>query len=150
MRLFTNGAPSVSCRPLLQAGDAKAVKSPAFIAAVGTKAVWSSGFCVSSWPAGHEEEQFVAHERAAEGSAQLVALEAVLAPGQEVRFVETAVAHELEQAAVHRVGAGFRHGVHGGAGANSAACFLTPVTSRNSCSASGNGRCMPVPSKLFR
>ena len=63
-----------------------------------------------------EEEQFVAHERAAEGPAQLVALEAVLATGQEVRFVETAVAHELEQAAVHRVGAG-RHGVHGGAGA---------------------------------
>ena len=37
MRLLTNGALSVICRPPLQAGEAKAVKSPASIAAVGTK-----------------------------------------------------------------------------------------------------------------
>ena len=35
-RLPTNGARSVICPPLLQAAEAKAVKSPASIAAVGT------------------------------------------------------------------------------------------------------------------
>jgi hypothetical protein len=34
-RLFTNGARSVICRPLLHAGEANAVKSPVSIAAVG-------------------------------------------------------------------------------------------------------------------
>jgi hypothetical protein len=45
MRLLTNGAPRVSCRPPLHAADAKVVKSPAIIAAVGMNACWSSGFC---------------------------------------------------------------------------------------------------------
>ena len=36
IRLFTNGGRSTICRPLLQAGEVKAVKSPASIAAVGT------------------------------------------------------------------------------------------------------------------
>src|SRR5512138_3617680 len=44
--LLTNGAPSVTDRPWLQAADANAVKSPVNIGAVGTKAVWSSGFCL--------------------------------------------------------------------------------------------------------
>ena len=38
--LFTNGARSAICRPLLHAGEASAVKSPLSIAAVGTNA-WS-------------------------------------------------------------------------------------------------------------
>ena len=37
IRLFTNGALSVIWRPTLHAGDARVVKSPANIAAVGTK-----------------------------------------------------------------------------------------------------------------
>jgi len=36
IRLFTKGAFSVTCRPALHAGEAKAVKSPASIAGVGT------------------------------------------------------------------------------------------------------------------
>ena len=36
IRLFTKGARSAICRPLLHAGEANAVKSPASIAAVGT------------------------------------------------------------------------------------------------------------------
>ena len=43
IRLLTNGALSVICRPPLQAGEAKAVKSPANIAAVGTNEVRSDG-----------------------------------------------------------------------------------------------------------
>src|SRR5207248_6307590 len=41
--LLTNGARSVSGRPPLQAAEAKAVKSPASIAAVGTYAVVLAG-----------------------------------------------------------------------------------------------------------
>ena len=43
IRLLTNGALKVICRPLLQVGEAKAVKSPASIAGVGTKACASAG-----------------------------------------------------------------------------------------------------------
>ena len=39
IRLLTNGARSVICRPPLHAGEANAVKSPASIAAVGTYAM---------------------------------------------------------------------------------------------------------------
>ena len=42
-RLLTNGARSVTWRPPLQAGDAKSVKSPASIAAVGTNWMFSTG-----------------------------------------------------------------------------------------------------------
>jgi hypothetical protein len=41
--LFTKGARSVICRPTLHAGEAKSVKSPASIAAVGTNASLSGG-----------------------------------------------------------------------------------------------------------
>ena len=43
MRLLTNGALNVICRPPLQAGEANAVKSPASIAAVGTNCWRSDG-----------------------------------------------------------------------------------------------------------
>ena len=42
-RLFTKGALKVICRPLLHAGDVMVVKSPAIIAAVGTKDMVSIG-----------------------------------------------------------------------------------------------------------
>ena len=46
-RLFTNGARSgATVRPPLQAGDMYVVKSPAYIAAVGTNAVALSGICL--------------------------------------------------------------------------------------------------------
>ena len=45
IRLLANGAPSVTCRPALQAGEANAVKSPASMAAVGTNAGLSEGSC---------------------------------------------------------------------------------------------------------
>ena len=45
-RLPTNGAPRLRCTPALQAGEAKAVKSPASIAAVGTNARLSVGLTV--------------------------------------------------------------------------------------------------------
>ena len=43
IRLFTNGARRAIWRPVLQAGEANAVKSPDSIAAVGTKVVLSVG-----------------------------------------------------------------------------------------------------------
>src|SRR5438876_6611688 len=43
IRLLTNGALSVICRPALQAGEVIAVKSPATVAAVGTKAMLFAG-----------------------------------------------------------------------------------------------------------
>jgi hypothetical protein len=43
--LSTNGARNAIWRPPLQAGEANALKSPRSIAAVGTNAVWSNGFC---------------------------------------------------------------------------------------------------------
>ena len=43
MRLFANGARSDICRPALHAGKVTAVKSPASIAAVGTKVRVSEG-----------------------------------------------------------------------------------------------------------
>src|SRR5438874_5966218 len=42
-RLLTNGALKVICRTTLQAGEVKAVKSPASIAGVGTNAMRSDG-----------------------------------------------------------------------------------------------------------
>ena len=41
--LFTNGVRSITGRPPLHAGEAAAVKSPASMAAVGTKATLSGG-----------------------------------------------------------------------------------------------------------
>src|ERR1051325_4569769 len=45
IRLFTNGAFRLICRPELHAGEAKTVKSPANIAGVGTKPCKSAGSC---------------------------------------------------------------------------------------------------------
>ena len=45
MRLPTNGAPRLTCVPLLHWGEATVVKSPARIAAVGTIACRSDGVC---------------------------------------------------------------------------------------------------------
>ena len=41
--LFTNGARKAICRPLLQAGDVIALKSPLSIAGVGTNAMFAAG-----------------------------------------------------------------------------------------------------------
>ena len=45
IRLLTNGARRVICRPPLQAGEANVVKSPASIAAVGTFVIVLAGSC---------------------------------------------------------------------------------------------------------
>ena len=50
MRLFTNGARSVTCWPLLHAGEVKAVKSPASMAAVGTLLRKSAGVVRTNVP----------------------------------------------------------------------------------------------------
>src|SRR5215510_14695398 len=49
-RLLTNGRLRFRCTPALHAGDAKVVKSPASIAAVGTNARLSDGLTVSFVP----------------------------------------------------------------------------------------------------
>ena len=60
MRLLTNGALNVICRPALQAGEAKAVKSPASIAAVGTNAMMSRWILADRRAlVAAEEKQFV-------------------------------------------------------------------------------------------
>src|SRR5687767_8669546 len=48
--LFTNGARSAIWRPALQAGDARSVKSPFSMAAVGTHAMLSAVACSASVP----------------------------------------------------------------------------------------------------
>ena len=50
MRLSTKGARSATCRPALHAGAASAVKSPASIAAVGTKPTNDAGVCLMMVP----------------------------------------------------------------------------------------------------
>ena len=58
-----------------------------------------------------KEKDLVFLDRAADGATELVALQTVVPQRKKIAGVELLVAHELEQIAMNRVGAGFRHSV---------------------------------------
>ena len=119
IRLFTNGARSVTSRPPLHWAEANVVKSPASICAFGTKAMNDAGRCRRMRAlVGGEEEQLVRDDRAAERPAELVALETIVFPlsvgtdaRKRARRVETMVAEELERVAGEPIRPRLGHGV---------------------------------------
>ena len=62
IRLLTNGAFNVICRPTLHKGEAKAVKSPASIAAVGMYDCLLAGSCrvIVPWKPAKKKSLFFA------------------------------------------------------------------------------------------
>ena len=101
------------------------MKSPAYIAAVGTKEIrsdWILAECRSLIAA--EEEQFVLHDRPASRSAELVALDRVASGRKEIPRIEFSVTNEFEQIAVKFIRAGLRHQAYG-------ACRLAASRSRS-------------------
>ena len=62
-----------------------------------------------------EEEELVFNDAAADGAAELVAMEHVVSGQEIVARVDAAVAQELKQVAVQLVGAGLGHDIHGAA-----------------------------------
>ena len=140
MRLFTNGALNVICRPPLHAGEANAVKSPASIAAVGTNAMLSDG----SWRivralVSGEEEQLVLHDRPADRAAELVALDRVALGRKRIPRIEDSIPHEFEQIAMKLVRSRFRHQADCAGGFHAVLAPTALVSTLNSCIASGNG-----------
>ena len=143
--MFTNGAPSVSCRPLLQAGDAKAGQR------LHRRGRNKGGLVQRVLPCRGLQARrrtVVAHERAFRVPPSWLRLRPSLLPDKKSASLKRLSRMNSNKLPCTVLVPG--HGVHGGAGANSAACFLTTRDQPELLQRVGNGRCMPVPSKLFR
>ncbi len=82
----------------------------------------AGGFMLACALIAAEEEELVGDDLAAEGSAELIALDGVLGGGEEVGGVDDVVADEVEDGAVPLVGAGVGDGVDERARVDTVAC----------------------------